>query len=172
MGLVTAGLAAADPESARVVMRRCMWNLNEESGGIGWGCAEAMGETLALSPALAMEYAGILLAYLDPNGNWIDHPPLQAGVLWGAGRLLHTQPGMAAGAARLLRPFLSQPEPALRGLAAWAAGAIAGDELSSALAALAGDDAVFTLYEQGRLARLTVGDAARRAVRRGDDPRL
>ena len=104
MGLVMAGLAAADLESARVVLRRCMWNLNEESGGIGWGCAEAMGETLALCPALACEYGGLLLAYLDPNGNLIDHPALQAGVLWGVGRLLHRRsPGLAAGAARLLR---------------------------------------------------------------------
>jgi hypothetical protein len=164
MGRVVARLAAENPESARVVVRRCMWNLNEESGGIGWGCAEAMGEALALAPELAREYGGILLGYLDPDGNYIDHPPLQEGVLWGAGRLLQVHPAMGAGCARHLRVFLASPSAALRGLAARASGACRSRELMPALAALANDGAVFTLYEDGVLARVTVGATARRAL--------
>jgi hypothetical protein len=166
MGEVTARLAEENMESARVVLRRCMWNLNEESGGIGWGCAEAMGETLARSPALAGEYGCILTAYLDPCGNFIDHPALQEGVLWGVGRLAQAQPAIAVTAARLLLPFLSEPAPALRGLAAWAAGSLAHPELTAALERLGGDEAVFTLYEAGRLGRPTVGEVARRALAR------
>ena len=37
MGQTVATLAAANMETARVVMRRLMWSLNDESGGIGWG---------------------------------------------------------------------------------------------------------------------------------------
>jgi DNA-binding GntR family transcriptional regulator len=37
MGMVVSRLADRDMEAARVVMRRLMWNLNDESGGIGWG---------------------------------------------------------------------------------------------------------------------------------------
>jgi hypothetical protein len=44
MGEVMAHLADKDMESARVIMRRLMWSLNDESGGIGWGAPEAMGE--------------------------------------------------------------------------------------------------------------------------------
>jgi len=164
MGRVVARLAGESMESARVVVRRCLWNLNEESGGIGWGCAEALGEVLALCPALAREYAGILTAYLDPCGNYIEHPPLQAGVLWGVGRLGRTQPELAAGAARLLPPFLCAPEPALRGLAAWAALPIADAGLAADLQGLADDDAMFTLYESERLGRATVGAVAGRAL--------
>ena len=36
-GAVVANLAEKDMESARIVMRRIIWNLNDESGGIGWG---------------------------------------------------------------------------------------------------------------------------------------
>ena len=43
MGAVVSGLADQDMESARVVMRRLTWNLNDESGGIGWGSPEALG---------------------------------------------------------------------------------------------------------------------------------
>jgi hypothetical protein len=165
MGMVTARLAEADPESARVVLRRCMWNLNEESGGIGWGCAEAMGETLARSAALACDYGCILLSYLDPQGNFIDHPALQEGVLWGVGRMARAQPEMAAGCARLVTPFLSDAVAALRGLTAWAAGATADEALTAVLEGLAGDEAPFQLYEDERLLRTTVGEVARRATR-------
>ena len=47
MGVVVGHLADTAMESARVVMRRFMWNLNDESGGIGWGSPEAMGEITA-----------------------------------------------------------------------------------------------------------------------------
>ncbi|MBW2196206.1 MAG: HEAT repeat domain-containing protein, partial [Deltaproteobacteria bacterium] len=47
MGAVVANLAEQDMESARVIMRRLMWSLNDESGGIGWGAPEAMGEIIA-----------------------------------------------------------------------------------------------------------------------------
>jgi hypothetical protein len=163
MGMVVARLAESEPESARVVMRRCMWNLNEESGGIGWGCAEAMGESLARSDALACEYGCILLAYLDPKGNFIDHPALQEGVVWGVGRLMRARPEFAPAAAELLLPFLADPVPALRGLAAWAAAPAQDDRLAAALAGLAGDEAPFELYEDGRTTRPTVGAVARRS---------
>jgi hypothetical protein len=142
-----------------------MWNLNEESGGIGWGCAEAMGETLARSAALACEYGGILLSYLDPQGNFIDHSALQEGVLWGVGRMARAQPAIAAGCSRLLKPFLSDPVAALRGLAAWAAGEKTDEALRAVLEGLAGDEAPFQLYEDERLLCTTVGEVARRATR-------
>ncbi len=47
MGAVVNDMAKENMESGRVVMRRLMWNLNDESGGIGWGSPEAMGEIMA-----------------------------------------------------------------------------------------------------------------------------
>jgi HEAT repeat protein len=164
MGTVVSRLATDRAESARVVMRRCMWNLNEESGGIGWGCAEAMGDSLARSDVLACEYGCILLAYLDPKGNFIDHPALQEGVVWGAGRLVRARPEFAPAAVDLLLPFLSDPVPALRGLAAWAAAPAQDHRLATALAGLAGDAAPFELYEDGRISRPTVGAISRRSL--------
>ena len=37
MGRVVARLADQDMEEARIIMRRLLWSLNDESGGIGWG---------------------------------------------------------------------------------------------------------------------------------------
>ena len=60
MGAVVSLLAEEDMEAARTIIRRLMWNLNDESGGIGWGSPEAMGEILANKDGLADEYHKIL----------------------------------------------------------------------------------------------------------------
>jgi hypothetical protein len=73
MGVVVSQLADLDLESARVIMRRLMWSLNDESGGIGWGSPEAMGEILATHRGLAHEYAHILLSYAREDGNYLEH---------------------------------------------------------------------------------------------------
>ena len=59
MGEVVSGMAKTEMEAARVVMRRMMWNLNDESGGIGWGSPEAMGEVMARSKRICREFAAI-----------------------------------------------------------------------------------------------------------------
>jgi len=92
MGELGLRLAAKQMEKARVLMRRIMWNLNDESGGIGWGSPEAMGEILSKSPELALEFKSILFSYLDPKGNFIEHEALQRGVLWGIGTYLNAAP--------------------------------------------------------------------------------
>jgi hypothetical protein len=165
MGRVVARLADENLESARVVMRRFMWNLNEESGGIGWGCPEAMGECMARSDRLADEYACILWSYLHPERNFIEHPALQEGVLWGIGRLAHSRPASSAGCAELIAPFLGSPEAALRGLAAWAGGPVADPRLAPLLEKLVDDRASFQLYRGERLEVCSVGELAQQALR-------
>jgi hypothetical protein len=166
MGAVTAALAEREPESARVVMRRFMWNLNEESGGIGWGCPEAMGESTARSALLAAEYGGILISYLWPRGNFLDFSAIQPGVLWGVGRLGHARPQLLQGCAARINPFLSAEDAPRRGLAAWAAGALGDTESARLLARLTEDPALLVFYEGGRLTRLSVAELARAALLR------
>lgn len=92
MGRLGARIGQTHMEKARIVLRRIMWNLNDESGGIGWGSPEAMGEILSQSPALAGEFKSILFSYLDPGGNFIEHEVLQRGVIWGIGTFLKHSP--------------------------------------------------------------------------------
>ena len=41
-GVVVSAMAEQAPEKARIVMRRFIWNLNDESRAIGWGTPETM----------------------------------------------------------------------------------------------------------------------------------
>ncbi len=160
MGAVVALLAEENMESARIVMRRLMWNLNDESGGIGWGSAEAMGEIMARNDRMADEYACILISYINPCGNYIDHPALQQGVLWGLGRLAQARPHRAGGASAFLVPFLTSPNPQLRGLAAWAASPVPDDVTKPLLIRLSSDNEVISLFENGKICKRTIGNLA------------
>ncbi len=166
MGAVVAALAEREPESARVVMRRFMWNLNEESGGIGWGCPEAMGESTARSAQLAAEYGCILISYLWPRGNFLEFSAIQPGVLWGVGRLGYARPGVLGECAARINPFLTAEDAPRRGVAAWAAGALGNAESLALLARLAEDSADLDFYQEGQLNRVSVGELARTALRR------
>ena len=170
IGAVVAQLADQDLSAARVCMRRLMWHLNDESGGIGWGSPEAMGEILALHDVLAAEYAGILISYLAPWGNFLEHEPLQQGVLWARARLGHSRPRLTQPAAPLLAPFLKAPQAPLRGLAVWAAGPVLTPELKPTIEVLGRDGSKFTLYWNRRLRSRTVAWAAEAALNRQSMP--
>lgn len=169
LGRVTAGLARENMESARVVMRRLMWTLNDESGGIGWGAPEAMGEIMVMSPPLAGEFSHILRSYIRDDENFLEHEALQEGVIWGIGRLAERRPECLPDTAGHLVSFLFSPNPAHRGYAAWALGNLGENipGLLSALSALTADSAAIDFFEDFQLKRMTVGGLASAAVQAG-----
>jgi len=164
MGAVVAHLAEQDMESARVVMRRLIWNLNDESGGIGWGSPEAMGEIMAHHFRLAEEYAFLLVSYVNEQGNYIEHPILQRGVLWGLGRLAHSRPRLVNHAAPFLLPFMRSEDAIHRGLSVWSAGALDGGLTKPLLQHLSNDNAVIKIFIDMDLLEVTVGQLAREAL--------
>lgn len=95
MGKVVGMMASKNLESARVVMRRLMWSLNDESGGIGWGAPEAMGEIMAQDNRLADEYYKILLSYTDKDGNYLEYEPLRKGAVWAIKRVAESMPAIS-----------------------------------------------------------------------------
>lgn len=94
-GICVKKIADQDLERARIIIRRLMWMLNEESGGMGWGVPEGFAEALYHSEILKNEYLSIFISYLwkPENGrkykadNYLEFPPAQRGVIWGIGRL-------------------------------------------------------------------------------------
>ena len=159
-GVVVAQLAGKDMESARVVMRRLIWNLNDESGGIGWGSPEAMGEIMARHGRLAEEYAHLLVSYIDEKGNFIEHDKLQRGVLWGVGRLAHARPSLVTYAEPFLPPYMRSEDAVHRAFAAWIAGAIHAQSAIPLLERLATDHSTITIYIGTHLLERTVGQLA------------
>jgi len=165
MGHIVANLADKDLESSRVIMRRMIWNLNDESGGIGWGSPEAMGESMACHNLLAGEYHRILISYIRPDGNFLEHPELQKGLLWGLARLAAAQPELAGEAGPFLVPFLESEDAEHRGLAALAAGVVQEQSALNALENLLTDSDEITLYWDQDLKQMSVEKLAENALK-------
>lgn len=157
-------------ESARVVLRQCLWRMNEESGGLGWGIPEALGETLARHARLAGEFHRVLASYvrqeLRGEGNYLEHEPLRRAVFWALGRLAEAFPGLVRGEVRALTDGLKETDAACRGLAARACGLAGVAEALPLLEALADDPAELVLWLDGEARAATVGALAREALDR------
>ncbi len=166
MGEIVDRLADTNMESARVIMRRYMWQLNDESGGIGWGCPEAMGEIMARNENLAAEFWCILISYVRPDGNFLEHEVLQRGALWGVGRLAHARPQLLKDSVDYLHPYMQSKDPYLRGLAAWGAGAIRNKKTESILNRLTQDPATLGVFLKGHLKTCSVAELAQGALAR------
>ncbi len=166
IGLLVDRLAEEDKESARVVMRRLMWNLNDESGGIGWGSPEVFGEILARNKGLAAEYGHILLSYARQDGNYLELPQLQRGLMWGIGRFASAHPELMDCSAMDIRVYLSSGDTAVRGLAAWVAGITGLQSAVEDLRSLRDEPGVFLFFNGISIEERTVSEAAVNALHR------
>lgn len=161
-------------EKARVILRQCLWRLNEESGGLGWGAPEALGETLARHARLAGEFHRVLASYVREEtvgeGNYLEHVPLRGSVFWALGRLAEARPGLLRAETPALLAGLAEEDAANRGLCAYALGLVCAGghfpQVRQALERLADDPAPFERFNGEELENLTVGQAARQALER------
>ncbi len=174
LGPVVARIADARMEDGRIVLRRLMWNLNEESGALGWGSPEAMGAILASHYGLGKEFHRILASYtFDPEGceaNFIDHAPLRRGAYWGLGRLAEVYPDLAINglpgllqALELQRTGEDPDDPVARGYVAWTLGLLGrrgGADGMEALQSLRHDTDELELFRNRRLESTSVGALA------------
>ncbi len=178
MGRSVARLAEEDLEAARIVMRRFLWSLNDESGGIGWGAPESMAEAMCEHAVLAQEYAHMLVSYMredgeEPcqDGNYLEHPLLQRGVLWGVVRLSSCQPQLLFDkeVGPELLPYLHSDDAEIRALACSAVGYLGIKAAKGLVAQLAADNAEVTLYTQGQFIHSRVAEYAARALEQLND---
>ncbi|MEJ5301016.1 MAG: DVU0298 family protein [Thermodesulforhabdaceae bacterium] len=110
IGRLVAFHAESDMEWARTVLRRFMWYLNDESGGMGWGVPEAMGEVLRHHLGLALEYGKILWSYVDPEGNHLENDALVEGALWGCARVTTVWKNVYSETSwKTIMPYINSP---------------------------------------------------------------
>jgi hypothetical protein len=166
MGCAVAHLAQEDIESARVVIRRMIWQLNDESGGIGWGCPEAMGEVAAANGRFAAEYGHILISYVREDANFLEYEPLRAGAVWAIGRVAKVRPECVADAIPHLLPDLEAKEPGLRAMAVWALGWLRAEDAASKLMTLRDDGTDVEIYEDHKIRHRAIKDLVREALAR------
>jgi HEAT repeat protein len=160
MGAVVDSMAQKDMESARVVMRRLMWSLNDESGGIGWGAPEAMAEIMASNSAVAKEFIQVFTSYFNPDGNYLEYEVLQRGLLWGLVRLALDNPEIVGTVGSYLSPYLESSDATVKGLAVWAAGLLRSKDCGPKVRALLDDASELRVYFSDRFRSYSVRELA------------
>lgn len=118
MGVAADCIAEHDPEYVRVHLRRQMWLLSDESGGIGWRAPEIMGEIVYHRPKLFAEFIPIIISILDMEAE--DAVRFRAGALAALGRLAQVLAlENLQKAVPLIEPCLQNEDVHVRELARW-----------------------------------------------------
>ena len=174
-GRIVPAMATRDMESARIVMRRFLWSLNDESGGIGWGAPEAMAEIMCHSERLRSEYLHMLISYMREDGderfqdgNYIELPMLQRGLLWGIGRLcqLHRGKMIEHRIAGDVAAYLNSPDCHVIGLAIRCLGLLGAASESARIAPFLKNNTQLSLFIDDAIHSITVAQIAENALLR------
>lgn len=172
-GLIVPRLAERNIEDARIVMRRFLWSLNDESGGIGWGAPESLAEIMCHCTLLRSEYLHMLLSYMRrdgeeifQDGNFLELPMLQRGLLWGVGRLAECHRVELAGKNIVedLAAYLASPDLKVAGMAIWVLGLLKAKSTKERVASFAGRDEYISFYRNNSIEQLTIGEIAEKAL--------
>ncbi|TAL23875.1 MAG: HEAT repeat domain-containing protein [Nitrospirae bacterium] len=158
VGLISREIAKTKPELVRNTVGRLLWMIRDESGGIGWSSPEMLGEIVRNNPEQFADIAPIIVSFLDED-------MLSAGVLRAIERIGGKDAELVRHSAPLILPYLRNPDPLLRGLAAWAIGWIGPAETVADLERLQGDGNKIIIYDEGELKEKTVGELAGRAIK-------
>lgn len=118
LGLAARVIGTKDMEYVRVHLRRLIWLVSDESGGIGWRAPEGMGEIIANCPDGCEGFIAPLFHLLELEEE--DVGRFRAGVLWAIGRVCSVRPEQFQQIERQVLDCLDDPDPQVRGMALWA----------------------------------------------------
>jgi len=130
-----------DREKIRVAIRRILWLMNDESGGLAWHGPEMIAEILVRVPDLLPEFAELLPWFLREE-------PFERGTHYALYRLSVVDPRAFMSSTDDLKASLDDPDPATRAYAALALRAMGVDARGSDTPCQ-GHEASFTVYDFG-----------------------
>lgn len=151
LGSISRAFSRDRVEVVRDTIRRLLWSMGEESGGIGWSAAEMLGEIVAGNPDALADIIPLIWSYREEE-------MFRPGILWAMGRIASVRPDFVRFILEELPSFLEDPTPSVRGYAAWVLGILGGDGTRERIGGLRNDPAPVPFYRDGSLAVRTVGE--------------
>lgn len=114
LGLVAAAPGVLNEQKVAELLRRFVWALNDESGAVPFGVAEAIAEILAARPEFQAAYLPILCSLLT-EPEMAQTGVIERGAIWALGRVGPAVAAMAPEAvAALARLAAAHPDPETR----------------------------------------------------------
>lgn len=145
--------AKGDLEDLREIIRRLLWSMNDESGGVGWFAAEAAAAIMVGVPALIDEYGVILASNMRMS-------PFEPSVHRALARIIPLKPELFTETAVELVDSLESANAVERACAAICLSAVDSVKYEQRVSELMADDSPFSLYdfETGDVVDKTVGE--------------
>ena len=159
LGLLAAQKAPADLDYLRILIRRLLWTMNDESGNYVRMAPQAIGEILANARPLIGEFRSALFAFIDED-------PFRRGLHWACARIAEIEPEALEKYSDRLAQSLGDPDPFVRAYALLALKHIHGTRFLPEIRELSEDRTEIELYDlrTGNLRRITVGEIAAQVV--------
>jgi hypothetical protein len=140
-------------------LRRQLWLMNDESGGLGWHAPEIIGEILVNVPSLIGEYITVLPSY-------IKEEPFERGTHHAICRLASVHPARMPSDMSAMHSSLTATDPYVRCFAALTLLAIGDQSKKRQIATLSEDQTPLRLYDftSGEFRQTTLADDLARAI--------
>jgi hypothetical protein len=152
-GMLAGGLAETNPEVARNFAQRLLWMMREESGNNPWSAPEMLGEIVRSNPDGFGDIAPVIASFHDEK-------MLRPGVLRAIFRIGELRPDLIRISVDFINEYLRDPDALVRTYALLIAGAYGLREAAAASRELLNDGSRVTLYEDGELSIVNVGQVA------------
>ncbi|MGE5237745.1 MAG: DVU0298 family protein [Chloroflexota bacterium] len=157
MGYAAQALSTEDPSAARDTIRRLLWMMTDESGGIGWSAPEMLGEIIRTDPDEFSDIIPILWSYHEEE-------IFRDSTLWGMARVAEVRPDLVGFVKEDIPSLLEDSSPVVRGYAAWLSGCLANTH-TIGLEPLLTDESPIPFYRDGHLHTVKVADIAKEAMK-------
>ncbi|RPI50876.1 MAG: hypothetical protein EHM49_07950, partial [Deltaproteobacteria bacterium] len=159
LGAVAGALATDRPTLVGDLVRRLLL-ASGDSAATNWGSIETIGEIIRAQPKVYGSFARHLI-------NFVNDPPSCPAVLWAIGRIGELHPQVVRSSSFFaMFGLLTNSEPKIRGLAAWAFGRMKAKEVHKALRGMIDDTEKLTFFDGQSIIYKTVGELASQAVER------
>jgi hypothetical protein len=162
MGAVAFALSAGRGKGIEIIrdaIRRLLWSMGEESGGIGWSAAEMLGEIIRANPDEFSDIIPIVWSFREEE-------MFRAGVVRAMWRIADVRTDLVRFISKDLAFLLTDENPSVRVYALLAAGTIGEDKIVHEIKGLVNDSSEIKFYHNGILSSRTVGDIAKELLDR------
>ncbi len=154
IGLLAAEMAKEDPTEARSMAQRLLWMMREESGNNAWSAPEMLGEIVRNNPGEFADFAPIIASFHDED-------LFRGGVMRAMLRIGEKKPDLIRSSAPVCMRYLGASDALVRCYAVLIAGQLGLKEYKGVIRQLQDDDQEVTIYRNGALITVKVGQVAR-----------
>ncbi len=158
LGKTSSVIAKREPGAVSKLLQTLI-NAVSDTAASSWGALDAIGEIIAGSPDI---FAG----YLPTLYQFLEEASARPKILRALGITAGTRPDLVRKALYRFIPYLNDPDPETRGYAALLTGNLHAAETGNLLSQLKNDTSELTIYSDGELKNITVGQLAAEALQK------